>query len=197
MRKFLVVLLVGIMVGTLGAHYGGALFSDVATSKGNELSTGDFDVRISRDGSRFYDEVKLFEFGNLKPGDEEEVTFHVKNAGDVPFSSLKLAFEVEDFEEDYSDLEASVDGTADVGELSGKVVVNALKVVKEGQVFEVDGVNGKTLKELNGTWIDLPGLPLGPGERMEIKALLRLVDSAGNECLTDRMEVTLRVYASQ
>lgn len=197
MRKFLVVLLLGVMVGAAGARYGEALFSDLATSKGNELSTGDFDVRISKDGSRFYDEVKLFSFEGMKPGDEKEVTFYVKNSGDIPFSSLKLAFEVNDYEEDYSDLEASADGTADIGELSGKVVVNALKVVKEGKVFEVDGVNGKPLGELNGTWIDLPGLPLGPDERMEIKALLRLVDSAGNECLTDRMEVTLKVYASQ
>ena len=38
-----------------------AIFTDTAISRGKSIETAEFDVAISKDGKRFYNELKLFE----------------------------------------------------------------------------------------------------------------------------------------
>ena len=199
MEKFLLaVLLVGILLGATGIHIGNALFSDRSLSEGNEISTGKFDIGISKDGSRFYNDLKLFEFANLKPGDSREFSFFVKNRGDIEISTLILRFTVEDLEDGkLTDAESLVDNTTDRGELSKNIVITRLSVTKEGQTYTLDQYIGKSLKELNNQPISLLKEPLAPEERLKVTIDFKLKKDAGNECQTDTTRITLNVYAEQ
>ena len=85
MRKEIAFMMLGLLLGVVGFKIGTALFSDISLSKNNELSTGEFDIRISKTGERFYNDLKLFELDDLKPGDEVNVSFLF-----FPFESLAL-----------------------------------------------------------------------------------------------------------
>ncbi|AHF79412.1 TasA family protein [Thermococcus paralvinellae] len=199
MRKVLmVVLFVGIILGATGIQVGNALFSDKSISEDNEISTGEFDIRISKDGSRFYDDVKLFEFSNLKPGDSREFNFYIKNSGDISISTLMLSFNVEDLENGkLTDAESLVDNTTDTGELSKNIVITKLSVTKEGQTYTLDQYIGKSLKELNNQPISLLKESLAPEEQLKVAIGFKLKEEAGNECQTDTARITLNIYAEQ
>ncbi|MDV3104734.1 methyltransferase, partial [Thermococcus waiotapuensis] len=62
MKRAIVVGMLGLLMFLAGVKFGVSYFSDVARSEGNQLSTGDFDIGISKDGERFYDDYKLFSF---------------------------------------------------------------------------------------------------------------------------------------
>ncbi|WP_240912103.1 CalY family protein [Thermococcus sp. M39] len=192
-KLLLAMLLVGIILGATGIQVGNALFSDRSLSEGNEISTGEFDIRISKDGSRFYDDVKLFEFSNLKPGDSREFNFYIKNSGDISVSTLMLSFNVEDLENGKpTAAESLVDNTTDIGELSKNIVITKLSVTKEGQTYTLDQYIGKLLKEINGTSISLLKESLTPGEQLKVTIGFKLKEDAGNECQTDTARITLK-----
>lgn len=194
----MVVLFVGIILGATGIQVGNALFSDKSISEDNEISTGEFDIRISKDGSRFYDDVKLFEFSNLKPGDSREFNFYIKNSGDISISTLMLSFNVEDLENGkLTDAESLVDNTTDTGELSKNIVITKLSVTKEGQTYTLDQYIGKSLKELNNQPISLLKESLAPEEQLKVAIGFKLKEEAGNECQTDTARITLNIYAEQ
>ena len=199
MKKLLLLMvLIGILLGAAGIQVGNALFSDKSVSEGNEISTGEFDIRISKDGSRFYDGIKLFKFSNLKPGDSREFTFHVKNSGDIGISTLVLSFNVEDLENGkLTETESLVDNTTDIGELSTNIVITKLSITKDGQIYTLDGYIGKTLKELNRQQISLLREALEPEGKLTSTVGFRLKEDAGNECQTDTVRVTLNIYAEQ
>lgn len=70
MKMEIAFVILGLLLGVIGFKVGTALFSDISLSEKNKISTGEFDVRISKTGDRFYNDLKLFELDNLKPGDE-------------------------------------------------------------------------------------------------------------------------------
>jgi len=199
MKKLsLTILLIGILIGVAGVHIGNALFSDRSLSEGNGISTGEFDIRISKDGSKFYNNLKLFDFSNLKPGDYREVNFYVKNNGDISASTLALSFGVEDIENGkLTDAESLVDNTTDRGELSRNIIITKFEVTKGDQTYTLDKYTGKTLEDINGQPISLLKEPLEQGEKLRITIGFKLKENAGNECQTDIAKISLDIYAEQ
>lgn len=198
MKKWLGILVTGIVLGMVGVHAGEAFFSDISKSENNEISTGEFDIKISKDGSYFRDDLKLFEFKDLAPGDSREVTFYIKNYGDIDVSKLKLTLNVEDLEDGaLSSAEALVDNTADVGELSGNIVIEDFEVNEGNQTYRLNDYIGKSLKEISGSTINLLREKLEPDEKIKVRLSLRLSPSAGNECQTDVARVSMSIHAEQ
>ncbi|ASJ11566.1 TasA family protein [Thermococcus thioreducens] len=175
-----------------------SFFTDVALSQNNEISSGKFDIAISRDGSRFYNDLKLFEFSNLKPGDERTLTFYIKNRGDTDVSRLTMVLHVSDLEDgSMSPAEKAVDNTTDVGELSEYLIVKELKVYLGDDSWTVDSVKGKSLRELSGEGIGLSDKPLKEGEVLRISMIMKFSEKAGNACQTDRVVVDMKLSAEQ
>ncbi|WP_457754627.1 TasA family protein [Thermococcus sp.] len=199
MEKFLlIVLMAGILIGAAGIQVGNAFFSDKSISEGNEISTGEFDIGISKDESRFYNNLKLFEFSNLKPGDYREFVFYIKNRGDVEVSRIVFSLNVEDLENGkLTAAESLVDNTTDTGELSRNIIIAKLSVTRNNQTYSLDDYVGKTLKEISGKQILLLKDLLKPGENVKVTVGFKLKDDAGNECQTDTAKITLNIYAEQ
>lgn len=176
-----------------------SIFTDVAHSNDNEFGSGEFDIAVSKDGSRFYNDIKLFEFSNLKPGDERTFTFYIKNRGDVDVSRMTMTLNIKDLEEsEMSPAEKAVDNTTDVGELSKYLVVNELRVHLGDQSWTVDSTKGRTLSELSGVEIGLlNGQQLKAGEVLEVEVTVRFSEKAGNECQTDKTIVDMELNAEQ
>ena len=175
-----------------------SLFTDVALSENNEISSGEFDIAISKDGSRFYNDLRLCEFSNLKPGDERTFSFYVKNRGDIDVSRLTMVLHVSDLEDgSMSPAEKAVDNTTDVGELSEYLRVKELKVYLGNDSWTVDSVKGKSLKELSGEEIELIDRPLKEGETLRVTMTVEFSKEAGNECQTDRVLVNMKLNAEQ
>ena len=197
MKRLLVVFGLGILLMAVGG-FNFSYFSDVANSNGNTLSTGDFDIDISRDGSRYYDDYKLFSFDAMKPGENRSFGFYIKNRGDYPVSRLSVEFNVSDLEKgELSDAEAKVDDTPDVGELSGKIRIVDFRVATPNGEYEVNSLVGKTLKEANGTSFLIFNGSLDENEVLKVTVIFQLSPSAGNECLTDEVKVGILIYAEQ
>ncbi|WP_297512772.1 methyltransferase [Thermococcus sp.] len=165
-------------------------FTDTAISKGNTVTTAEFDIAISKDGKRFYNELKLFDLSNLLPGEKKNVTFLVKNRGTVTMNRLTLTLNVRNYEVKMSPAEKAVDSTPEKGELGKWLVLKTISV--NGKPVLVN----KTLDELSGKTISLP-VKLKPGEKAEVRMTFDLPVEAGNECQTDGIDVTLRLDASQ
>ncbi|ASA78625.1 TasA family protein [Thermococcus sp. 5-4] len=175
-----------------------SLFTDVALSENNEISSGEFDIAISKDGSRFYNDLRLFEFSNLKPGDGRTFSFYVKNRGDIDVSRLTMLLHVSDLEDGtMSPAEKAVDNTTDVGELSGYLIVKELKAHLGGDSWTIDSVRGKSLKELSGKEIELIDRPLKEDEILRVTMTVEFSKEAGNECQTDRVLVNMKLNAEQ
>lgn len=176
-----------------------SIFTDVAHSNDNEFGSGEFDIAVSKDGSRFYNDIKLFEFSNLKPGDERTFTFYIKNRGDVDVSRMTMTLNIKDLEEsEMSPAEKAVDNTTDVGELSKYLVVNELRVHLGDQSWTVDSTKGRTLSELSGVGMGLlNGQQLKAGEVLEVEVTVRFSEKAGNECQTDKTIVDMELNAEQ
>ena len=197
MKRLLVVFGLGILLMAVGG-FNFSYFSDVANSNGNTLSTGDFDIDISRDGSRYYDDYKLFSFDDMKPGENRSFEFYIKNRGDYPVSRLSVEFNVSDLEKgELSDAEAKVDDTPDVGELSGKIRIVDFRVATPNGEYKVSSLVGKTLKEANGTSFLIFNGSLDENEVLKVTVIFQLSPSAGNECLTDEVKVGILIYAEQ
>ena len=198
MKRWLGILVIGVVLGMVGMHAGEAFFTDISRSENNELSTGEFEIKVSKDGSYFRDDLKLFDFKDIAPGDSREVTFYIKNYGDIDVSKLKLRFNVKDLEDgSLSSAEALVDNTTDVGELSGNTIIEDFEVAKGNQTYRLNDYIGKSLKEVNGSSISLLKENLKPGEKARVRLSLRLSSSAGNECQTDTAKISMSIYAEQ
>ncbi|EEB73914.1 TasA family protein [Thermococcus sp. AM4] len=197
MKRYLIVGIATLLVFLAGVHLGTSYFSDVAKSSGNEVSTGDFDIAISKDGKRFYDDYKLFSFGDLAPGENRTVTFAIKNRGDYPLSRVILTFNVTDREEKISKAESLIDSTPDVGELSKYLVIKSFVVSNGSAEWSVDSAAGKTLAEINGTPIEIFTGKLPQNGVLTVNMTLELSPSAGNDCLTDSVEVDMTLLAEQ
>ncbi|NJE62135.1 TasA family protein [Thermococcus sp. 21S7] len=175
-----------------------SLFTDTALSENNGISSGEFDIAISKDGSKFYNDAKLFEFSDLKPGEERTFSFYVKNRGDVDVSRLTMTLYIRDLEEGtMSPAEKAVDNTTDVGELSGYLIVKELRVYLGRVSWTVDSVRGRSLKELGGKGVSLIDKPLREGERLRVTMTVEFSKEAGNECQTDRVLVNMKLSAEQ
>ncbi|HII61085.1 hypothetical protein [Pyrococcus horikoshii] len=171
---------------------GASNFIDVAKSKGNILSSGEFNIKISKDGQRFYDDTKVFELKELVPGDVKEFNMYVKNYGNVPVSNISIFIFVRDYEEDLSPAEEPYDLTPEEGELSKCLYVDGIYV---------NGTNvlskSMRLSELAGKEIKLFSGKLKEKEIIPVKFVVRFSKDAGNECMTDRTEVLIKVVATQ
>ncbi|WP_461865931.1 TasA family protein [Thermococcus sp.] len=197
-RLWLVAVGMSMLLFVGGIKVGVSYFTDVATSTGNEISTGEFDIGISRDGSRYYDDYRLFEFSNLKPGEEKTISFYIKNRGDYPVSRISMTFNITDAEKgELSGAEALVDNTPDTGELSRNIVITSFEVKHNGQTTSLDDYVGKTLAELNNTKITLFSGKLKEGSSVQVSISLKLSENAGNECQTDISKIALKIYAEQ
>ena len=197
-RLWLVAIGMAIVLFVGGIRVGMSYFTDVATSSNNEISTGEFDIGISRDGSRYYDDYKLFEFSNVEPGEEKTVTFYIKNRGDYPVSRIYMLLNVTDKEKgELSAAEALVDSTPDTGELSRNLVITSFRVEYSGQTTSLDGYTGKTLAQLNNTRIDIFSGKLPAGDSVKVSISFKLSEEAGNECQTDLSKIAFRIYAEQ
>ncbi|AJC71434.1 methyltransferase [Thermococcus guaymasensis DSM 11113] len=198
MKRYIIVGVAALLVFLAGVHLGVSYFSDVAKSSGNEVSTGDFDIGISKDGKRFYDDYKLFSFDNLAPGESRTFTFYVKNRGDYPVSSVGLLFNVTDLEDgSLSKAEALVDNTPEVGELSEYLTIADFRVEVNGTDTALSNYIGKTLREVNMSELSIFNGLLKPDEQIKVTITIKLSPSAGNECLTDSADVGLIITASQ
>jgi len=194
-----------VMVGFIGlllvlglAAVGMSYFTDTAVSNGNVISTGDFDIGISKDGSRYYEKLKLFSFKDIAPGENRTFTFYVKNRGDYPISSVDVVFNVTDLEDGpLRGAEARVDTTPNVGELSKYLVVKDFRVDVAGNETVLRGYIGKTLRELNMTGVRVFSGALRPGESMKVMITFQLSPEAGNDCLTDISKLNLLITAGQ
>ncbi|AMQ18766.1 TasA family protein [Thermococcus peptonophilus] len=198
MKQMLIVMLAALLVFLVGLRFGLSYFSDVAKSTGNEFSTGEFDIGISKNGERYYDAYKVFEFGSLLPGEERTIRFYIKNRGDYPVSRISMILNVTDREDGTpSKAEVLVDSTPDVGELSEYLIVKDIRVSFNGTVMELDRYAGKSLRELNGTLIHLFDGKLAENKAIEVTMRIELSPDAGNECQTDTSEVAMLITASQ
>ena len=176
-----------------------SVFTDTATSKGNEIGSGEFDIGISKEGSRYYNDLKLFDFSNLKPGDVIDITFYIKNRGDMPVSRLTMTLHVKDLEDGpLSPAEAKVDHTPDVGELSSNLIITAMTIEIGRKTLNVSDAVGKTLGTLNGKLIPLPVEgKLAPGETAKVTMRVWFSKDAGNECQTDSIKIDMELDAEQ
>lgn len=198
MKRVVVVGMLGLLVFLAGVKFGVSYFSDVAKSEGNQISTGDFDIGISRDGGRFYDDYKLFSFDDLQPGEERKVTFYVKNRGDYHISSVAMVFNVTDAEDGaLSKAEALVDKTPDAGELSKYLIIKDFLVSLDGNEKVLTDYIGKSLRELNMSELQIFSGSLPVDGVLKVEVTFQLSPSAGNECLTDTSKVGLIITASQ
>ena len=198
MKRELTILLIGLLVGAAGFKIGSALFSDVSISENNEISTGEFDIRISKTGERFYNDLKLFEFKDLKPGDEANATFYIKNSGDISMSRILILLKIRDLEDgELTDAEALVDDTPETGELSKNLMVEWIVVAKGNQTYTLGEYSGKTLYELNNQSISIFNSSLGPSETLRVTMFLLVDPNAGNEIQKDVSLVSLQIYGEQ
>lgn len=198
MKRELTILLIGLLVGAAGFKIGSALFSDVSISENNEISTGEFDIRISKTGERFYNDLKLFEFKDLKPGDEVNATFYIKNSGDISMSRILILLKIRDLEDgELTDAEALVDDTPETGELSKNLMVEWIVVAKGNQTYTLGEYSGKTLYELNNQSISIFNSSLGPSETLRVTMFLLVDPNAGNEIQKDVSLVSLQIYGEQ
>ncbi|WP_297497847.1 TasA family protein [Thermococcus sp.] len=173
-------------------------FTDVAKSKGNEISSGKFDIAISREGTRYYNDLKLFQFSGMKPGDERTFEFYVKNRGDIAVSKLILVFRVSDREVgEMSPAEKEVDNTTETGELSKCLIVKSIEVYRGNSSYAINGVSGKTLREISGEGLELLREQLAEGENIRVAVAVEFSPSAGNECQTDSVKVDMELTAEQ
>lgn len=167
-----------------------SIFTDTAVSKGNSITTAEFDIAMSKDGERFYNDLKLFELKNLLPGDTRTVKFYIKNRGTVAVKRLSMVLKVRNYEVKMSPGEKAVDTTPDVGELGKWLILESLEI--NGKRITVN----ETLNSLNGKSLELP-VKMQPGEKIEVRMTFKLPDEAGNECQTDGIDVDIRLDASQ
>lgn len=198
MKRELTILLIGLLVGVAGFKIGSALFSDVSISENNEISTGEFDIRISKTGERFYNDLKFFEFEDLKPGDEVNATFYIKNSGDISMSRILILLKIRDLEDgELTDAEALVDDTPETGELSKNLILEWIAITQGNQTYTLGEYSGKTLYELNNQSISIFNSSLGPSETLRVTMFLLVDPNAGNEIQKDVSLVSLQIYAEQ
>ena len=197
MKKELAFLIAGLLLGFSGIKIS-ALFSDISLSENNEISTGEFDVRISKTGERFYNDLKLFEFDDLKPGDEVNASFYIKNSGDFNISKIILIPSVQDLESgELTDAEAKIDTTPDVGELSKNLIVEWIAITRSNETYPISEYSGKTLYELNNQPISILKSPLAPSESLKVTIFFLVDPNATNEIQKDLCLVSLQIYAEQ
>ncbi|HDH44310.1 MAG TPA: methyltransferase [Thermococcus sp.] len=198
MRREIVFMIVGLLLGAAGFKIGGALFSDISISENNEIATGEFDVRISKTGSSFYNDLKLFEFNDLKPGDEIKAEFYIKNSGDFNISKILIIPHVQDLESgELTEAEALVDNTTEMGELSKNLILEWIAITQGNQTYTLGEYSGKTLYELNNQSISIFNSSLGPSETLRVTMFLLVDPNAGNEIQKDVSLVSLQIYAEQ
>ncbi|MCA6213566.1 methyltransferase [Thermococcus sp. 101 C5] len=198
MKRELSLIFVGLLIGAMGLKIGMAIFSDISLSEKNEISTGEFDVRISKTGTSFYNDLKLFDFDDLKPGDEVKAEFYIKNSGDFNISRIILIPSVQDLESgDLTDAEAKIDTTPDVGELSKNLIIEWIVVTVKNQTYTLSDYSGKTLFDLNNQSISLLTSPLAPSETLKVSMFFLVNPDAGNEIQKDLCLVSLQIYAEQ
>ena len=196
--KRLIVGFIGLVLILGLAKVGMSYFTDTAVSDGNTISTGDFDIGISKDGSRYYDELKLFSFKDMAPGENRTFTFYVKNRGDYPVSSVGMLFNVTDREDgSLSKAEALVDETPEVGELSKYLIIEDFRVESDGNETVLEDYIGKSLRDINMTELRVFSGSLKPSDSIKLTITFQLSPEAGNDCLTDIAEVNLLITATQ
>ncbi|WP_456421217.1 TasA family protein [Thermococcus sp.] len=188
MKRTTIVALALVLVVTAGIST--SIFTDTAVSKGNSITSAEFDIAISKDGQRFYNDLKLFELKNLLPGDTRTVRFYIKNRGTVEVKRLSMVLKVRNYEVKMSPGEKAVDTTPDVGELGKWLVLESMEI--NGKRITVN----ETLNSLNGKSLELP-VRMQPGEKIEVRMTFKLPDEASNECQTDGIDVEMRLDASQ
>jgi spore coat-associated protein N len=197
-KRTIVVGLMAVLVFLAGVKFGVSYFSDVAKSENNSLSTGQFDIGISKTGHSYYDDYKIFEFGDLLPGEERTAHFYVKNRGDYPVSAVSMVLNVTDLEDgSLSKAEALVDNTPDVGELSKYLIIKDINVTFNGTTVSLDQYRGKSLRELNNTQILLFNGKIPENKAIEVTMTFELSPDAGNDCQTDTSKVSMLITAAQ
>ena len=198
MKRELTILLIGLLVGAAGFKIGSALFSDVSISENNEISTGEFDIRISKTGERFYNDLKLFEFKDLKPGDEVNATFYIKNSGDISMSRILILLKIRDLEDgELTDAEALVDDTPETGELSKNLILEWIAITQGNQTYTLSDYSGKRLYELNNQSISILTAPFASSEILKVTMFFLVNPEAGNEIQKDVSLVSLQIYGEQ
>ncbi|MCD6240801.1 hypothetical protein J7K27_04675 [Candidatus Bathyarchaeota archaeon] len=84
-KKVLVSMLVIGLVSALAGAGIYAYFSDTATSSNNVFTAGTFDLKLSNDGSNYYDSVSAtWTASDWAPGETCEATLYLRNVGSVP-----------------------------------------------------------------------------------------------------------------
>ncbi|WP_297523435.1 methyltransferase, partial [Thermococcus sp.] len=185
MRRLAVVGMLALLLIGAGLKLGTSYFSDVAKSNGNQISTGDFDIGISKDGGRFYDDYKLFSFNDIKPRENRTFTFYIKNRGDYALSAVSMVFNVTDAEDGaLSKAEALVDKTPDAGELSKYLIIRDFRISLDGNEKVLTDYIGKSLRELNMSELQIFSGSLPVNGVLKVEVTFQLSPSAGNDCLT-------------
>ncbi|NJE25902.1 methyltransferase [Thermococcus sp. MV5] len=198
MRREIAFMLVGLLLGAAGFKIGSALFSDISISENNEIATGEFDVRISKTGSTFYNDLKLFEFNDLKPGDEIKAEFYIKNSGDFNISKILIIPHVQDLESgELTGAEALVDNTTEIGELSQNLILEWIVITQGNQTYTLSDYSGKSLYELNNQSISILTAPFGPSEILKVTMFFLVNPEAGNEIQKDLSLISMQIYAEQ
>ncbi|ALV63851.1 hypothetical protein ADU37_CDS21540 [Thermococcus sp. 2319x1] len=198
MKRELGLIFVGLLLGAAGFRIGMAIFSDVSTSENNEISTGEFDIRISKTGNTFYNDLRLFAFDDLKPGDEVKAEFYIKNSGDFNVSKILIIPSIKDLENgDLIDAEALVDSSPDAGELSRNLILERITITVENQTYTLNDYSGKTLFDLNSHSISILTSPLKPSEVAKVSMFFLVNPEAGNEIQKDLCLISLQIYAEQ
>lgn len=121
MRKILTsIMVIGIVATMLGAGTF-AIFSDTETSTGNTFTAGTLDLKV--DYGKDDPNVVSYTFENMKPGDKEEVTFHLKNVGTIEDVKAKMHLDVtQNLENGCNEPEELVDTTCgDPGDGEGEL----------------------------------------------------------------------------
>ena len=96
-----------------------------------------------------------------------------------------------------SPAEKLVDNTSEEGELSKYLIVRELKAYLGNESWEVSSVSGKSLRDINGSEVELIKRPMKEGEVLRVTMTVRFSENAGNECQTDKVLVDLKLNAEQ
>ena len=191
MRRIILSLALIVVTGTaLAVGATTAFFSDQEASVGNTFAAGAIDLKI--DNESYYNGIlnasttwkakdltieKFFDFPDLKPDDygEDTISLHVDTNDAYMCANVKLT---SNNDNGFSEPEALLDSTADIGELAGlvnflwwaddgdNVLESDEKVISQGPISAL-GVGGSTTIALadsaTNIWTGTPG-PM-PGEK--------------------------------
>jgi spore coat-associated protein N len=200
MKKILISLAIIAVVGAIGFGATRAYFSDTETSTGNTFTAGTIDLAV--DSENPWQSSGQYVFGNLEPGDDEDINVTLRNAGSndvVIWKKVKVTAETDIVQsEPECDAESgSWSGTACSGQTAKKddissQMVYSMKIGGSDNILKSWGVR---VSDVNDLWIPIG--KLAAGASLTVDQNYYFDTAAGNEYQGDQMSIDITFYADQ